>query len=591
MNAKGQPDSTLPWRSWDDETFAEAKRLGRPLCVVVTAAWCRHSRALVELLENDPALRGRLADDYVAVAVDKDKRPDVDARLGQGGWPTLAIVDATGELLAGGVGLDRNRIEQLLERVARIVRERGDELASRVTTRLAAEDEADRAKARRRGELTEELVLRVQGAIVDEFDPEYGGFGGGQKFPHNEAIDFALLRYVVTRAPQLREVALTTLSRIAESPMHDVVDGGFFRYSKTRDWRTPNTEKLLETNVGLLRNYLEAYQTFELPEFKRVAEEILGYLEQHLRHPTLPAFGGSQDSDDAYYGRSAGERAHHEPPRVDWTIYVNWNAAAVSALLKAASVLGKPRYRDLATETLEFLLEECYDRGRGMYHYHDGIGRHLQGLLTDQVWTARALLHAAQYTAEPRYLEIAEDLLGVLLQKQSAEHGGFYDVRQDAEAGARHRRRNQSILENGLIAELFVRAHDLLQKPDYLDVARRTLELFAEDYHLYGYYTAGYARAVDLYLNPPVHAVIVGSRRDAATLALAEAAAKLYLPSKLVQVVDPDEDAELLARFQLPRDGNAAIAYVAVRGVHMARETDADALVAAMRRAGAAESR
>lgn len=580
--------STVVWREWGEATIAEARRLSRPILLVLTASWCRHSRAMLRLLESDAGLAERIASEFTPILVDKDKRPDLDSRYNLGGWPTLAFLTPGEDLIAGGTSLRRDEIARLLERVSRLVRESGERIAARIQQRLKDEEAADRIKARRAGELTNELVERVQGAVADEFDPEWGGFGTGQKFPHNEALDFALLRYVKTGSKLLRDVCETTLARMAESPLHDPVDGGFFRFAKGRDWRFPNTEKLLETNVGLLRNYLEGYQTFERPEFRKTAENILRYLKEQLRHPTLAAFGGSQDADDAFYAANAEQRARIQPPTVDWTIYVNWNAAAVSALFKASAVLGDSTWRALAEDTLTFLLEECYDPGRGMYHYHDGVGRHLQGLLSDQTYTARALLHAAQYTGERRYLDVAEDLLRVLLQKQVGPHGGFFDVRADAEGPGAQRRRNQSILENGQIAEVFVRAHYLTQKDEYLAIAERTLKLFAADYHVYGYYTAGYARAVDLLLHPPVHALIVGPRVSEATDALVKTAARIYLPSKLVQVIDPTEDADLLERFELPvpTPNDPVVAYVTLRKSHVARETTPEGLATAMKRAG-----
>ena len=375
---------------------------------------------------------------------------------------------------------------------------------------------------------------------------------------------------------------MSTLSQMAASPMHDKVDGGFFRYSTTRDWRSPHTEKLLEVNVGLLRNYLEAYQIFEREEFRLVAERIVDYLRVHLRHPECPAFCGSQDSDDEYYAQDKTGRMAIERPSVDRTIYVNWNAAAVSALFKASAVLGDRFPAEMAEQTLGFLLEECYDRGRGMYHYHDGE-RHILGLLTDQAYAARALLHAAQYTGDRRYLDVVEDLLQILMAGQVGSHGGFYDIRVERGAVGSLQRRNQSILENGLIAEVFLRAYYLTTKQEYLDTAKRTLELFAEDYHLYGYFTSGYARAVELFLRPPVHAVIVGERGAPATDELAAAAAGLYLPSKLVQVLDPTQDEDLVTAFELPVE-ERPVAYVTIGGAHVARETEPAALAEVMTR-------
>lgn len=572
----------LNWRDFDESTFQEAERLDRPVLLLLQASWCRFSRRMESEVLSDPELEPILRDGFVLVRVDKDRRPEVNDRYNMGGWPSLCVLTPGGDLITGGTSFTAAELRDLLQRVGRLWAEQRDMIAERLDE-LHAVERADASAARHEGELGPAIVEKVQRAILEDFDDVYGGFGQGQKFPHSESIDFTLLRFVQTREEALKAVALLTLRQMADSPLHDPVEGGFFRYSTTRDWRSPHTEKLLETNVGLLRNYLEAYQVFDLAEFRQVAEGIIEYLRGHLRHPEHAAFAGSQDSADDYYALDAARRAEATPPEVDLTLYTNWNAAAASALFKASAVLGDASCREEAEAVLTFLLEECYDPGRGMYHYHDGSGRHILGLLTDQAYTARALLHAAQFTGERRYLDVAEDLLQILVAKQTAAQGGFYDIRAERHAVGGLRRRNQSILENGMIAEVFLRAHHLTARPEYLDTAVRTLQLFAEDYHLYGYFTAGYARAVELYLHPPVHTIVVGSRTDPATLALAGAASALYLPSKLVQVIDPEQDDDLLQRFELPAEPRP-VAYVTRRGAHVAREVDPAALDAEMRR-------
>ncbi|MFH0947044.1 MAG: DUF255 domain-containing protein [Planctomycetota bacterium] len=573
--------SSVEWFDWNENAFAEAERLQRPVFLFLSASWCRYCKAMERGVLADPAVLELLSSRFIPIHVDKDRRPEVNDRYNMGGWPTLAILTSDGELITGGTTFDVASLTELLERVARYYTVKRSVITTALQEMLRREEKKDREREGRLGNLSDAIVERVQAAAVADFDQEYGGFGTGQKFPHTEVIDFVLLRYVKTRDERLKEVVEKTLSQMAESPLHDPVDGGFFRYSTTRDWRSPHTEKLLESNVGLLRNYLEAYQELARPEFRRIAEGIVGLLADELRLDDVPAFAGSLDSDNDYYARSEKERRKREPPALDRTAYVNWNAAAVSALFKAASVLEDPACAKMAEETLSFLLEECYDQGRGMYHYY-ADGRHILGLLTDQAYTARALLHAAQFTGDRRYLDVAEDLLQILVAKQVGAKGGFYDIRVGSDAVGGLRRRNKSILENGLIAEVFLRAHHLTLREEYLETAERTLRLFAEDYHMYGFFTAGYARAVDLFLNPPVHAVIVGDRHDPVTVEMAKEANRLYLPSKLVQVIDPVQDEDLLKRFELPA-GPRTVAYVNVRTAHVARVTDAQELVKAMR--------
>ena len=468
--------SSVDWYDWGERAFAEADRRECPIFLFLGAAWCRFSKRMESGVLSDPRVSELLNARFVPVRVDKDRRPEVNDRYNMGGWPTLAVLPSDAELITGGTTFTVDSLRELLERVALYYSEKRKVIATALSELLRREEQKDLDRAGRQGELSDAIVERVQAAAVADYDREHGGFGTGQKFPHSEVIDFVLLRYVKTRDDRVGEVVEQTLNRMAESPLHDPIDGGFFRYSTTRDWRSPHSEKLLESNVGLLRNYLEAYQEFGRDEFRRVAESILHLLTNRLRLESVPAFAGSLDSDDDYYALGAEERSRRELPVLDETVYVNWNAAAVSALYKASSVLDDPTCASMAEETLAFLLEECYDQGRGMYHYYDG-GRHILGLLTDQAYTARALLHAAQFTGDRRYLDVAEDLLQILVAKQSSTQGGFFDIRVGAEARGGLRRRNQSILENGLIAEVFLRAHHLTLRDEYLETAERTLRL------------------------------------------------------------------------------------------------------------------
>ena len=233
------------------------------------------------------------------------------------------------------------------------------------------------------------------------------------------------------------------------------------------------------------------------------------------------------------------------------------SAVAVSSLLKAAVVLKEPRHAEQALATLDFLLEELWDENRGMYHYWDGT-YHLPGLLSDQAYVLRALIDAAQYAGENRYLSVAKRLADLSIENLHSPGGGFFDTLHDPLARGGLRRRNRSILENSVIAEALLRLARFLHEDDYADTARETLASFAHDYKRYGHFVAGYARAVDLFFHEPVQVTIVGPRRGDATRALAEAALRPYVASRIVRILDPSEDAALLERSGLRPAGNGA---------------------------------
>ncbi|MSR47632.1 MAG: thioredoxin domain-containing protein [Planctomycetes bacterium] len=399
---------------------------------------------------------------------------------------------------------------------------------------------------------TPAILDRIAQAMLDAYDAGHGGFGTGQKFPHPEALDFALLWAEKRGNPAFREIVLRSLVEMAQGALLDPVEGGFFRFCATRDWRQPCTEKLLVTQAGLLRNYLEAWQQFGRDELRKVAQKTLSYVDHVLRDPATGAWFAGQDADDGYYALPERLRADRKAPRVEATVAAQPLCAAISAFLKAGAVLGDEVATRHALGATRFLVGTLWSRGRGVYHSATPAGdKQILGLLGDQVFALRALLHVVQYTGDLDLLEVVEDLVSTLLQKESAQHGGFFDARDDAAHFAQARRRHETLQENGLAAEALLRAGWLLARPEWRGVAERALRLFAADHPLYAYHTAEYGRAVELFFHPPQCLFVVGGNSDPRTAGLLDVARRTWMPSKLVLALDPAKDFALLARHGL----------------------------------------
>jgi uncharacterized protein YyaL (SSP411 family) len=555
----------IAWRDWSEDVVGEAHRAGKPVLLFLEAAWCRFCRDLESGVLSEPEIVAAVARRFVAVRADKDRHPDADARHRRGGWPTLLVIEPEGEA-RGGTALTNEEVRALV---------------------LGG---VPRASASPSGDFSPRIVDRVAQAMLEAFDARHGGFGTGQKFPHPEAVDFALLYAEKTRNPAFREMALKTLDEMADGALRDPIEGGFFRYCATRDWRHPCTEKLLETQAGLLRNYLEGWQLFGRTEFRKVAQATLTYLEHTLRDEETGAWFSSQEADDSYYALSERARADRKPPRVEKKIYARSLSAAISALLKAGAVLGDETATLRALDAARFLVETLYSPGKGVYHRFDNGGRQILGLLADQVFALRALLHVVQYTGNNGPLAVVEDLIASVAQKQSTLDGGFYDLRDDDPKFPQGRRRNTALLENGLMAEALVRAHCLTAKREYLTLVERSLTAFCADYPLYGYFSAEYARAVELYFHPPLRVFVTGALDDARGQALADAARRTYVPSKLVLALDPDRDADLLVRHGFPSRAEPT-AFVVIERACVAELTDPAAVPGAMAQGEALRSR
>ena len=532
----------ISWQEFDPATLLAAQDQDRPIVLLLTVPWCHHCSDLQQSTFADPRITTAIQAGFVAVQADAERRPDVNERYGTGAWPTIALLTPTGDLIANDNFLEPAELLHRLDRVRALWRTQRDELQRGLQDLWAHR----REPSQHGGKLRTQMVDDVADAICDRFDHRNGGWGTTSKFPHPEAIDFALVLWQKRGDERMREIVTLTLDRMLASPLHDTIDGGFFRFAKNADWTGPNHEKLLEVNARLLRAFLEAFQVFGDERYRNAADGIVRWMLGLLRDDETRAFFGSQDADADYYGLDAHGRSRRARPAVDRTIHCHANAMTVSSLLKASVVLKRPELRDRALEALAFLRDELFD-GRDVYHYWDG-SYHLPGMLADQAYLIRAFVDASQLTGDSDLLLPAEAIAERAIARQKAPGGGFYDLANDPRQSGPMRRRNRSILENSVMAEALVRLACLSRRPEFHGEGIAALEAFANDYKEYGYYVAGFGRAVDLVFFEPVVLTIVGDRASAASEALRNAALSTYVPSRMVQMLDPVHDPVLIGR-------------------------------------------
>src|ERR1035437_3792021 len=107
----------IAWRAWGDEAFAEARATGKPVLLAISAVWSHLCHVMDETSSSAPQVMAAIADGFVAVRHDNDRRPDVNRRYNMGGWPTIAFLTPAGEVLTGATYLPP---DQLLTALARV---------------------------------------------------------------------------------------------------------------------------------------------------------------------------------------------------------------------------------------------------------------------------------------------------------------------------------------------------------------------------------------------------------------------------------------------------------------------------------------
>jgi len=272
--------------------------------------WCHWCHVMDRESYEDAEIAALINDLFVAVKVDRDERPDVDARYqaavsaisGQGGWPLTAFLTPDGRPYFGGTYIPRDDrygrpgMGRVLLAMAQVWRERRDEALETAGSVMAA-IEHNESFSGRNGELSLALVDKIAGSIVAQFDPRNGGFGSQPKFPHPAALDL-LLEVAINRGDdRAREAFATTLEKMARGGVYDQLAGGFHRYSVDERWVVPHFEKMIYDNTELLRNYVHGYQSFVREDFLLIAREIVAWLDATMTDRERGGFYGSQDAD------------------------------------------------------------------------------------------------------------------------------------------------------------------------------------------------------------------------------------------------------------------------------------------------------
>jgi uncharacterized protein len=298
------------WRPWSDAAFAEARAQDKPILLDVGAVWCHWCHVMDGESYDSPAVAEVLNRDFVCIKVDRDERPDVDARYqravlaltSQGGWPLTAFLTPEGDLFFGGTyfppednAYGRPGFVSVLRQVARAYRAEREKVhgnAAAIRRHLA--ETLDEGKP---GEVSAALVTGAANDMARVFDIRFGGFGTAPKFPQPAALRFLLARWHDERADWMREIVERTLTGMATGGIRDYLAGGFHRYAVDERWIVPHFEKMAYDNSELLRAYLDGYAALGTPLFREVAQGIVDWVRATLADPDRGAFFASQDAD------------------------------------------------------------------------------------------------------------------------------------------------------------------------------------------------------------------------------------------------------------------------------------------------------
>ncbi len=467
-------ENPVDWYPWGPEALARAVEEDRPILLSVGYSACHWCHVMERESFEDLDTAAYMNEHFVAIKVDREERPDVDAiymeavqaMTGQGGWPMTVFLDPEGVPFYGGTYFppDESRgmpsFRMVMEAVVVAFEGQREEIRERAAgtrARLGSIGLVEPSPESPAESQLEEAVALLRGAA----DMTHGGFGGAPKFPPASALELLLARGE-------HELVETTLDAMLAGGIYDQVGGGFARYSVDAVWLVPHFEKMLYDNALLARAYLHGWQALGHERYRRACEQTLDWMLREMRGPE-GGFYSALDADSEgeegrfyvwtpeqiravlgdgaeavieFYGISesgnfeganilhlAGRVDAPEPPGLtgarqalyearakrvwpglDNKRLTSWNALAIGALAEAGAVLGREDYLAAAGECADFVLGSLRDGDGHLLRTYKDGDARLNAYLEDHAFLLEALLTLYESSFERRWFEGARAL-------------------------------------------------------------------------------------------------------------------------------------------------------------------------------------
>ncbi len=432
----------VDWYPWGEEAFAAARSENKPILLSIGYSACHWCHVMEhESFENEEIAR-LMNNNFVSIKVDREERPDLDQiymnavqmMTHHGGWPMTVFLTPEGVPFYGGTYFppeDRYNMPgfpRVLISMAEAYRERPEDIEQTGASILAELNRLSLAQESNEP-LTHELLERAFKGITKSYDPVNGGFGSAPKFPPAMTLEFLLRVHHRTGNPEALEIVANTCRKMANGGIYDQLGGGFHRYSTDAKWLVPHFEKMLYDNALLSRLYLHYYQLTNHQPARGTAEGILDYVVREMTDSN-GGFYSTQDAD------SEGEEGR----------FFVWSPEEIASALTREDAALFSTYYDV-TQGGNF-------EGKSILN----VNRRLEDVAVEGNVTVEHLRQS---------LERSRQKLFELREKR---------VKPD---------RDEKVLTawNGMMLASFAEAAAILDREDYLDIARRNARFVLDNLH------------------------------------------------------------------------------------------------------------
>lgn len=579
------------WYPWSKEALEKAQNEKKPILLSIGYAACHWCHVMAHESFEDRETAELMNKLFVNIKVDKEERPDLDKIyqtahyfLSQqsGGWPLTVFLTPDLTPFFSGTYFPLKEHHQLpsfkriLQLIADLYQHKPNEIKqqNQELMRILQQQQSTRSDVH----LNEKPLEIGFDYLRENFDEEYGGFGGAPKFPQASKLEY-LLRH---KSP----MAFSTLIHMAQGGIYDQLAGGFYRYSVDQKWRIPHFEKMLYDNGQLLSLYALASKQYDDLFFKEIVRETSEWVLEQL-HDSEGGFFASFDADSEgeegkFYRWDEGEiqrlltpqeqavvrlhfgldnppnfegywhfyvassleeiakllaisleeararllsakrkllqaRNQRTPPFRDEKILTSWNSLMIKGLLLAGRLLDEERFIASAQQSLRFVRQKMWKNGYLLASYKEGKA-YLSAYLDDYAFLLDALITALQFNWDSEQLQFAIALADRVLDSFADKpNGGFFFTPENHEALLY---RPKSMMDdatpagNGVFVRVLLVLGHLLGESRYLDAAEKTLKAAWPFLMRYPAEHCTLLLGLNDFLKPPEIIVIRGDRNE-----------------------------------------------------------------------------
>jgi uncharacterized protein len=478
------------WQPWSPQVFAEARDRDCPVLLSIGYAACHWCHVMAHESFENADIAALMNKFFVNVKVDREERPDIDqvymnalhAMGEQGGWPLTMFLDADGQPFWGGTYFPPEP-------------RYGRQGFPEVLQAISAAWQSDRDRIAKNGEVLRHYLADLSapsvaaeipdGAAFAEFtaalarmrDFDHGGLRGAPKFPNAPMMEIWFRAGLDDRGESYREAFLEAIRAMSLGGIYDHIGGGLARYSVDESWLVPHFEKMLYDNAHYLRQLVWANQLTPQPLFRRRIAETIAWLMRDMRL-AQGGFASSLDADSEgvegrYYvwtpgqlDAVLGDRAAQFAAAYDITVDGNFEGTSIANRLGSPS-LAEGVEEQLAGDRLK-LLQARYERVAPMRD--DKVLSDWNGYLI------RSLAEAGFALEHQGWIDAAMAAFRFITESVEKDRGLAHSWREGIAV------RPPLASDIAALVNAAVTLHQVSGNPQYLDDARRWLEILTADF-------------------------------------------------------------------------------------------------------------